>query len=82
MPKLLKWADDLDHAGNWKEQLDMIRDVVYDSDNNWNQYIMSLFQDIDNEVLQATFRNFLINASMIGYPAQRKKEEELGCNVP
>jgi len=82
LPKMLKWADELDRAGNWKEQIDMIRGVVDDSENNWHQYIMGLFRDIDNEVLQAIFRNFLINASMIGYPAQRKKEEELGCNVP
>ena len=36
---------------------------------------MNLYRDIDSKVLQTTFRNFLINASMIGFPRQRKTEE-------
>lgn len=43
---------------------------------------MSLYQDIDKDVLQTTFRNFLINASMIGFPNQRKREESEDCNIP
>lgn len=82
LPNLMKWADKLDKKDHWKVQRDIIRDVIDQPDNNWYQYIMSLFEDIDNEVLKATFRNFFINASMMGYPSQRKLEEELDCNIP
>lgn len=82
LPKLIKWADRLDKEDNWKIQRDMIRTVVNDPENTWNKYVMSLYQDIDNEVLQTTFRNFLIHASMIGFPNQRKREEIEECNIP
>ena len=82
LPKLLSWADGFDKEDNWKSQRDVFRGIVNDPENNWYQYVMNLYRDIDNEVLQMTFRNFLINAGMIGYPKQRKMEEKLDCNVP
>ncbi len=82
LPKLMKWADEFDIAGNWKPQRELFHTIVDDPENNWYQYIMSLYNDLDSGVLQATFKNFLINASMLGYPRQRKMEEKLDCNVP
>ena len=72
LPKLMKWADELDKADNWKVQREVFREVLNQPDNNWYQYILGLFEDIDREVLKTTFRNFFINASMLGFPAQRK----------
>ncbi|SHJ44412.1 Radical SAM superfamily enzyme, MoaA/NifB/PqqE/SkfB family [Anaerocolumna jejuensis DSM 15929] len=82
LPKLMKWADDFDIAGNWKSQRELFHSIVDDTENTWYNYILSLFKDIDSKILQATFQNFLINASMIGYPKQRKMEENLDCNIP
>lgn len=82
LPKLLKWADEFDRGDNWKTQRDFFHTIVDDPDNTWYQYIMGLYNDIDPGVLQATFKNFLIKASMLGFPAQRKLEEKLDCNIP
>ena len=82
LPKLMKWADDFDITGYWKTQRELFHTIVDDPENTWYQYIMSLYNDIDPEVLQATFKNFLITASMLGYPKQRKLEEKLNCNIP
>lgn len=82
LPKLMKWADDFDIAGNWKSQREFFRTIVDNTENTWYQYIMSLYNDIDSKVLQATFKNFLINAGMLGFPKQRRMEEKLDCNIP
>jgi len=82
IPKLLKWVDDFDKAGNWEIQRDLLRTIVDDPDNVWNQYIMNLYQDIDNDILKTVFQNFLVNASMIGFPRQRKLEDKYDCNIP
>jgi len=82
IPKLLSWLDGFDKEDNWKSQREVFHTIVDDPENVWYQYVMNLYRDIDTEVLQMTFRNFLINAGMIGYPKQRKMEEKLDCNVP
>ena len=53
-----------------------------ESKNNWYQLIRSLWTDIDDGVRRTFFENFIINASIIGYPRQVKTAEEHGCNVP
>lgn len=82
LPKLMKWADNIDITGYWKSQRELFHTIVDDPENTWYQYIMGLYNDIDANVLQTTFKNFLINAGMLGYPKQRKLEEKLDCNIP
>lgn len=82
LPKLLRWADHIDKAGNWMKQRKVFHEILDNPDNNWYQYVMGLYKDIDSEVLQTTFSNFLVNASMIGYPKQRDLEKKLDCNIP
>lgn len=82
LPKLLSWVDSFDRENKWKEQRDILHSILDNPDNNWYQFIMNLYRDIDNKILQTTFRNFIINTGMIGFPKQRKMEEKLGCNIP
>ena len=46
------------------------------------QLIMSVFRDIDNDVLKVVFENFFLNASLIGWPKQEHYRKELNCNIP
>lgn len=84
MPKLLSIFEGASKisGGNWETQLGAIRGVVEDKDNNWHKFILDLYRDIDRDVLNTMVQNFMINASIIGYPRQRKLEKELGCNIP
>ncbi|MGG7212702.1 radical SAM protein [Clostridium nigeriense] len=82
LSKLLKWADNIDIAGNWEAQRKVFHDILDNPNNNWYQYVMGLYEDIDNEVLQRSFSNFLINVGMIGYQKQRELEKKLSCNIP
>ncbi|WP_315108905.1 radical SAM protein [Clostridium intestinale] len=82
VPRLLKLADEFDRDNTWKEQRELFHSIIEDPENTWYQYIRGLYNDINPEVLESTFRNFLINASMIGFPKQRKMEEKYECNIP
>ena len=84
LPKLMEWVDKLAGTGtdSFQEQRDAFRRVITDPDNNMYQLIMSIFRDVDNEVLKATFENFFLNANIIGWPIQEKYRAEYGCNIP
>lgn len=82
LPKLLKWADKFDQSGNWESQRKLIHEVIEDPENIWNKYIIDLFEGVDNDILKTIFKNFFINASMIGYPRQRELEKKYNCNIP
>ncbi|GAA4654034.1 radical SAM protein [Anaerocolumna aminovalerica] len=82
LPKLLKWADEFDRSGTWESQRKIFHEVIENPDNNWNKYIMNLFEDVDNDILKTIFKNFIVNASMIGYPKQRELEKKHNCNIP
>ncbi len=82
LPKLLNWADGFDRNGHWESQRKTLRDIVENPDNNWYRYVLGLYKDVDPEILKVTFRNFFINASMIGFQKQRELEKKHNCNIP
>lgn len=79
--RLLKWAEELNRGGEWAPQMKVLRGVLEEK-GIWYQYVLDLFRDIDRDVLKTTFRNFFIHAALLGYPKQRRLEEELDCNIP
>ena len=81
LPRLLKWAEELNRGGEWAPQMKVLRGVLEEK-GIWYQYVLDLFRDIDRDVLKTTFRNFFIHAALLGYPKQRRLEEELDCNIP
>lgn len=85
LPKLLAWVDRIgwgkDFSGPHGPK-ETIRKIVDDPENVWRQYIMRLWRDIDNDVLKTTFRNFVLNAALFGFPKQQALSEEYGCNIP
>ena len=58
------------------------RNVLADPENNMYQLIMSVFHDIDREVLKATLENFFFNANIVGWPKQEENRKKYDCNVP
>jgi MoaA/NifB/PqqE/SkfB family radical SAM enzyme len=81
LPKLLNWMDTLG-VKTFQNQSKEIHAVLDDPENNWNRYIMGVWQDVDNEVLKVIFRNFAFNTGMIGVPLQDANAEKYGCNIP
>lgn len=79
LPKLLSLIEGL----GWDEQQTKVfHEVVDNPDNVWHKYLMSLWRDVDNDILKTIFENFGLNASFFGYRQQRENEEKYNCNIP
>ena len=81
-PKLLDWADKFDKDNLYLTQRQHIRKVMEQPDSNWMRLINSLWTDIDSEVRKVFFRNFIVNASLLGSRKQVANREKYGCNIP
>ena len=82
LPKLVDWVEAFDRKEALKDQIRAVRQVVDNPESNWYKLIMSLWTDIDPGVRNTLFENFVINASLLGYPKQCENKEKYGCNVP
>ena len=82
LPKILGWAEKFDKDGNLAHLIKPFHSVLDDPNNNWNILIKSLLTDIDPAVRKAFFENFVINATFIGFPRQKKWKKEHNCNIP
>lgn len=82
LPKLLDWADRVDKAGTLASPRRIVRGILEDPTNVWNEYIYSLWSDIDDDVRMTFFENFVINGAVVGLQRQKKIMQEHDCNVP
>lgn len=80
-PKLLDWVEKYS-KGSMQPQIDTFKKIVNEPDSNWFQLIKSMWTDIDAGVRKALFTNFIINASVIGYPKQEQFRQKYQCNIP
>lgn len=82
LPKLIDWFEKFDVKGTLKKQVNIIRPVVSDPDNNWHKLVFSLWEDIDAGVRNKIFENLIINGCLLGYQRQKENKEKYNCNVP
>ena len=82
LPKVWDIAVKLDTSHALERQMAGIKPFVTDPNSNWYGYICDLFRDIDNEVMQTIFTNFVVNSNMVRKPLMEKAEKELGVHVP
>jgi tRNA(Met) C34 N-acetyltransferase TmcA len=47
LPKLIDWADKLTTRENEKRKVKIIKDIVDDPSNNWNNLINRIFTELD-----------------------------------
>ena len=80
--KVLEWLQKHDKKGVIKSQTEVISSYLNDPDNNWYKLIMSLFHDIDEEIIKTAFTNFVVNASFLGAQKQVENSNKYNCNVP
>jgi len=80
--KLLDWVDRLDRGDDVVGQRTMVRSILDDPDNHWNQFIQKLWVDIDEDVRQTFFTNFIVNTGVIGIQRQNKAKQDNDCNIP
>ena len=82
LPKLADWFDRFDVKNTLAVERAAVRKVIEDKDNNWYQLIMSLWKDIDKEVRNRLFENFIINGCLLGYQRQVENQKKYNCNIP
>lgn len=82
LPKMMNWVDRFDVNNQIVKQRAEVRKVLENPENPWNQYIMSLWTDIDDDVRARFFMNFVVNSALIGQQRSEKVKETHSCNAP
>ena len=82
IPKIMDLVEKMDREGAIAPQLKVVRQVLSDPDNNWNQLVKSLWTDVDGEVRKTMFTNFVINANVLSGPKVKASREKYGCSIP
>lgn len=63
-------------------QLNSIKSVLSNPDNNWYRLILDIFTNIDAGVRRAIFENFVINATVRFSEVHDRLTKEYDCNIP
>lgn len=82
IPKIVDWLSLFDSEGRISTQLQTVKNVIKNKEGNWNQFMNSIYTDIDDEVRKTLFENFLINATIIGGQRREKAKRENNSNIP
>lgn len=80
IPKLMALVDKVTPDDWYVSQRRAFREVI-ESKNHWYDLIMKVYQ-LDPGVRNTFFRNFILNASLLGSATQNETSEREGCNVP
>ena len=84
LPKLMQWVDRFagDNENSFLRQREAFRKIINNPDNSMYKLLKSIWTDIDKDVLNAVFENFILNANFLGWQQQEKMRKEHGCNIP
>lgn len=81
LPLIMDWVNKFS-SGAASSQKNIVNEVLSDPDSPWYKLLVSLWDDIDSEIVKKLFTNFVINAGLIGLEKQVETREKYNCNVP
>jgi MoaA/NifB/PqqE/SkfB family radical SAM enzyme len=83
LPKVGRFMEKYIPKGtNIEGQLDAIKQVLSDPDNNWYRYVLGLWQDVDRGILRSFFENFVVNTTLKWNDTHEALEAKYDCNIP
>ena len=82
LPKLVDWAERFDMNGNIKRELDVVKRTALKPGNNWNRYIINIWNTIDLSVIKKFFTNFIVYSNIEGKTKRLEVAKQNDCNVP
>ena len=82
LPKVVDFIDQFVPPGTLDAQLEVIKQVVGDPENNWHKYVMDLWTDIDGDIRRSIFENFVINSVLKWSNVNDDLQEKYNCNIP
>ena len=59
-----------------------IKEGLSDPGNNWNRFVMNLWDDIDDGARRAVFENFAVNGTFLEADVNESLQEKYDCNIP
>ena len=59
-----------------------VKEGLSDPDNNWNRFVMSLWDDVDDGARRAVFENFVVNGTFLETDVNESLQEKYDCNIP
>ena len=84
IPKIVDWlakvAPDTG-TGSIGKQLQHVKPILQDKENNWNRLLMKFYTDVDPSVRKKLFENFIINGALLGFPEEQRNREKYQCNI-
>lgn len=80
VPKLMELVDKVAPDGWYEGQRNAFRKAIEEK-SNWYELIMKVW-NLDEGVRNTFFKNFIVNASLIGSAKQEETAEKENCNVP
>ncbi len=82
LPKLADWVEKFDTNGNVSIELDVIKRTALVPGNNWNRYILNMWNTIDISIIKQFFTNFIIYSNIEGKTRRLEVAKANDCNVP
>lgn len=82
LPKLMRWVEKLDRNDELLAQREGVWKILDDPDNIWHQFLIDLWDDIDESVRMTFFENFVVNVAFLSPQRQEEVKAEYDCNVP
>ena len=80
VPKIMDLIDRVAPSGWYESQRNAFRKAIAEK-SNWYDLIMKVW-NLDEGVRNTFFKNFIVNASLIGSAKQEEVAEKENCNVP
>ena len=59
-----------------------IKEGLSDPGNNWNRFVMNLWDDVDDGARRAVFENFAVNGTFLETDVNESLQEKYDCNIP
>lgn len=69
-------------GGDYDSIIGGIKKILTAPDSVWPDYILGLWDDIDDGVREAIFENFFLNATFLWSDQLEKNQQKYGCSIP
>ncbi|WP_279230352.1 hypothetical protein [Thermohalobacter berrensis] len=76
LSKLLNWSEKLAKKANHKKSINLLKEMVDDSNSNGYILINKIFKDINNNVRKKSLINFFVNSTLVGIPIIEENEKK------
>lgn len=82
IPRLVDWLEKLDKNREMAGPLSKIKEYADNPQSNWFRLAHSFWEDLDDNVRETLFTNFIGNDNLPSSPRLKESRKKYGCNIP